>query len=346
MSMPEGDPIFLRASVSRHCNLDCVYCPKPEGMENRVPDALKGQTLDTHAYIRCLAHIARQGILGISFTGGEPTMNRDLPVLIAQARELFARVELTTNGLNFPKMLPQLSQHLDIVKVSLDSLDVNLFTTLTHGRRDDFDYARAAIEAASRAGLRVGINVVAMQSTIHRFPEIVEYARTINEQYQEYTVYVSVLDFYYSPSRRHVWEREFVPAEYLENEFSKHYGLPRSHTRFGCRFFWFDANGVDIRLKDSFGATQRARKCENCLHYCQEGIYGLKLSTEGWVTTCPTGDPKYGFRLTGETTDKQADELLAPLISDIKYSGPNPQSFEKMLETHGLRPKPFKDYCR
>ena len=99
MLMPNGDPIYVRASIARRCNLDCVYCPKPEGMENRVPDALKGRVLDAPAYARCLAHLARQGILGVSFTGGEPTLNGDLPWLAAQARVHFTRVELTTNGL-------------------------------------------------------------------------------------------------------------------------------------------------------------------------------------------------------------------------------------------------------
>ncbi len=45
MLMPNPDPIFLRASVSDRCNLHCIYCPKTEGMENRVPSNLRGHSL-------------------------------------------------------------------------------------------------------------------------------------------------------------------------------------------------------------------------------------------------------------------------------------------------------------
>lgn len=339
MSMPEGDPIFVRASVARHCNLDCVYCPKAEGMENRVPDAIRGLTLDAPSYVRCLEHIARQGISGVSFTGGEPTLNSDLPWLAAQARKHFPRVELTTNGLNFVEMLPNLSDHLDVVKISLDSLEDRTFKAITRGRKEGLDHARTSIEAAATAGLRVGINFVAMKSTVHFMSDIIEYARDINSHTKQSNIYVSILDFYFSPSRRKFWLKEFIPAEYLERELSNLYGPPRIHTRFGCRFLWFEAAGVDIRLKDSFGATQRASKCSRCPHYCQEGIYGLKLSAEGWVTTCPTNDPKYGIRLTGEMTDEQVDELLAALMADIESSKPDQHSFRRMLDVHGLCPE-------
>ena len=336
MSMPEGDPVYVRASVARRCNFNCVYCPKTEGMENRVPNYLSGATLKPKAYMRCLEHIARQGILGVSFTGGEPTLNRDLPWIVKKARQLFDRVEITTNGYRLVEILPQLAHNLDVVKVSLDTLDQERFEQLTSGGRDSFHRALTTIETAAESGIRVGINVVAMRSTIGHIPDVIDFASKLNKRLDERIVYVSVLDFYYSPSRRHFWEKNFVPMEQLVPEFRKLYGNPVIHERFGCRFCWFDGGAVDIRLKDSFAATYRAPKCTNCPHYCQEGIYGLKLSAEGWVTTCPTGDPDYGVQLFDDMTIQRADAILAPLISDIRQSDLEYGSFEKMLRLHGL----------
>src|SRR5665213_43697 len=93
IKIPEPDPIYVRASVSGKCNLNCVYCPKKEGMENRVPDMLRGNNLTVEEYGRNLTHLARNGIRGISFTGGEPTLNPDLPEIITIARKIFERVE-------------------------------------------------------------------------------------------------------------------------------------------------------------------------------------------------------------------------------------------------------------
>ena len=343
MLMPEPDPVFVRASVARKCNLDCVYCPKPEGMENRVPNEIAGQVLDRNAYMKCLAHISDQGVRGISFTGGEPTLNSDLPWLVQNARRIFDRVELTTNGLNFRQMLPQLSDGIDVVKISLDTLRPTSFSNVTRGDNRALYNAQYAVEAAACENLTVGINAVIMRSNFASLFEIIDFACDVNARYKTNAVYVSLLDFHFSPSRKETWEREFLPADVMEDELTRRYGAGELHERFGCRFTWYDANGVLVRLKDSFGATQRAIKCLKCPHYCQEGIYGLKLSAEGWVTTCPTNDPNSGVRLTGDMTKEVAREALAPLIDDLNGTSPDPNSFNRMLEVHDLRPTAMSD---
>lgn len=338
MSMPDGDPIYVRASVARKCNLDCIYCPKPEGMENRVPHFLSGAILDPKAYVRCLEHIARQGISGVSFTGGEPTLNRHLPWIVMRARHFFDRVEVTTNGYGFVEMLPRLQHNLDVVKVSLDTIDQEAFEYLTKGSGHSYNQALKTIETVADLGVRVGINIVAMASTIGYISDVIDFASNLKGRLGKKNVYVSVLDFFYSPSRKGDWEKNFIPIEQLIPIFRNRYGDPATHDRFGCRFYWFAGDDVDIRLKDSFGPTHRATKCSNCAHYCQEGIYGLKLSMEGWVTTCPTGDPNYGVQLTGDMTAEQANAILSPLIGDIKHSALDHGSFDKMVGLHGLQP--------
>lgn len=78
-------------------------------MENRAPVHLKGRDLGVEEYLANLAHLARQGLRGVSITGGEPTLNPDLPVLVSRAADIFDRVELTTNGLFLIEMLPALA---------------------------------------------------------------------------------------------------------------------------------------------------------------------------------------------------------------------------------------------
>jgi molybdenum cofactor biosynthesis enzyme MoaA len=338
MLTPETNPIYVRASVSARCNLNCIYCPKKEGMENRAPSFLRGQSLTVAEYCRNLEHLARNGLRGISFTGGEPTLNHDLPELVAYAAPRFDRVELTTNGLSLVDMLPQIAPHLSLLKVSLDAVDPVLVTDITQGTQSEAVRAITAIRAGCAAGLRVGVNVVAMRSNVHEIERIIALCRSINGEGLPGSTYVSVLDFYYSAERRIIWEHEFIPLEELEARFTARYGLPAIQARFGCRFIWFDAEGVEVRFKDSFGATQRAPKCRNCRLYCQEGIYGLKHSVEGWVTTCPTGDPDYGMYLAPGLSNDEADKRLAPLLRDIQYAAPDPESFHNMLRVHQLHP--------
>ena len=84
------------------CNLRCPYCHNgglvlPERMEGELPE---GELLEF------LAH--RKGKLdGVCVTGGEPTVQRDLPELLERIRDLGFSVKLDTNGSN-PRMVRDL----------------------------------------------------------------------------------------------------------------------------------------------------------------------------------------------------------------------------------------------
>jgi molybdenum cofactor biosynthesis enzyme MoaA len=265
-------------------------------------------------------------------------LNPDLPLIIAAASSIFERVELTTNGRFLVEMLPALAPHLDLLKVSLDAVELQKVKAITNGTYVDSHCAVDSIRAGCEAGLRVGINVVVMRSTIDQLNRIIALCREINSQGFPGKAYVSLLDFYYSEERRSTWEKEFIPLSELTPTFLANYGPCVAQERFGCQFFWFNSDGVQIRFKDSIGATHRASKCQDCRRYCQEGIYGLKHSIEGWVTTCPTGDPDYGVHLASGLSDHDADLRLESLLRDLRGAHPDSNSFSTMLNTHDLRP--------
>src|SRR5262245_55113773 len=131
--MNEFQTIYLRASVASVCNLDCVYCPKASGMEDRKPIDLAKRKIPVEEYVRCLQAVAAAGISRVSFTGGEPTTNKHLPEIIAAASKAFDVVELTSNGYALADMMIKIAPHLDLVKVSLDSVDRDKFARLARG---------------------------------------------------------------------------------------------------------------------------------------------------------------------------------------------------------------------
>lgn len=338
MLAPNKVPIYVRASVSDRCNLKCIYCSN-DRMENPVPSNLRNHSLNVKEYCNNLEHLARNGFRGISFTGGEPTLNPDLPIIVARAAELFDQVELTTNGCNLPEMLPQLAPNLDLLKVSLDAADPQIMCAITRGTFESFNRAVDSIRLGCAIGLNVGVNVVVMRSTIGQIDNIINFCRKLNAEGFPGEAYVSLLDFYYSDERRSLWEQEFVPLSELETLFTSHYGQSIKQEKFGCRFFWFDAYGVQVRFKDSYHFTNRAPKCKVCSYYCQEGIYSLIHSVQGWVTTCPTDDQTYGVHLSADLHDKEVDCALAPLLDDIYKARPYVNSFKAMLKKHNLNPR-------
>jgi GTP 3',8-cyclase len=152
----------LRVSMTDRCNLRCGYCMPPAGL-----DWLPGPALLTDAEITRLIGIAvqRLGVTEVQFTGGEPLLRRGLAGIVARARGLDPRPEisLTTNGIGLARLAaPLRAAGLDRVNVSLDTLSRDTFVTLA--RRDRLADVLAGLSAAAAAGLvPVKVNAVLMR---------------------------------------------------------------------------------------------------------------------------------------------------------------------------------------
>ena len=72
---------YLRLSVIEACNFRCTYC-LPDGFQAR---AGRPQPLTREEIARLLRGFAGVGLRKLRLTGGEPTLRRDLPEIIASA---------------------------------------------------------------------------------------------------------------------------------------------------------------------------------------------------------------------------------------------------------------------
>src|SRR6187549_3299154 len=87
---------YLRVSVTDRCNYRCTYC-MPEGGVEHVE---REDVLSFEEVTRLCACFARLGVRRLRLTGGEPTVRRDLPTLVAMLRALpgIEDLALSTNG--------------------------------------------------------------------------------------------------------------------------------------------------------------------------------------------------------------------------------------------------------
>lgn len=330
--------MYLRASISNECNLNCIYCPTAIGMENQSPNFLKGKKLSVEQYSNNLECFARNGIKAITFTGGEPTLNKHLSKYLSFANKKFDKVEITTNGFKLKNYLESIINNVDILKISLDVVDKISFNKITQKNDDIFNNTIEAIHEACNLGVTVAINVVIMRTNIHQIEKLIKFCRMLNQLYNS-DAYVSLLDLYYSSSNRKFWQKNFIPSSQLIKYFTEKYGEPVKQKRFGCQFYWFNVNGVKVRFKNSVAVTQRSEKCNNCKEYCQEGIFSIKHSIEGWVTYCLSENENNGIYLSPKYNDNEADKILKPFLDHINNSKPDPNSFAKLLNIHKLSPK-------
>lgn len=152
---------YLRISVTDRCDLRCRYC-MAESM-SFLPTA-KLMTIEEMITI-AEAFIAR-GVRRIRLTGGEPLVRRGVTDL---ARALGRHVgdgldelTLTTNGTRLAAEAESLAAAgVERINVSLDTLDPQLFRHIT--RTGELAKVLDGIAAASAAGLRIKINMVALK---------------------------------------------------------------------------------------------------------------------------------------------------------------------------------------
>lgn len=98
------------------CNFRCPWCYSPELV---LPEKIKEQPKISEKYFFDFLK-ERKGLLeGICITGGEPTLNKDLPGFIKKIKKTGFSVKLDTNGSN-PQMLKKLINDKLIDYVAMD----------------------------------------------------------------------------------------------------------------------------------------------------------------------------------------------------------------------------------
>lgn len=163
----------LRPTI--HCNQDCSFCSANETTENVFKDS--GEML------RSIARMARSGVRYLSFSGGEPTLSKDLIHYVHAASRLgIEDIELVTNGvlLDGPeKVRPLVNAGLNKAFVSLHAHD-ELLSRRATAKIGDWERSVRAIHALLDAGVRVDVNHVI---TAINYPYLPRFADFVNDSW-------------------------------------------------------------------------------------------------------------------------------------------------------------------
>ncbi|MGI5991088.1 MAG: 12,18-didecarboxysiroheme deacetylase [Methanosarcina sp.] len=153
-------------NMTRRCNLKCVHCyaqAKDIEFENEL------STEEGKALIDDLASFGSPVML---FSGGEPTLRKDLPELAAYAREKGMRAVISTNGTlidrNMARKLKEVG--LSYVGVSLDGMrDTN---DKFRGMKGAFNAALRGIHNCQEEGIKVGLRFTINKQNVRDIPAI------------------------------------------------------------------------------------------------------------------------------------------------------------------------------
>ncbi|WP_374247954.1 GTP 3',8-cyclase MoaA [Thermomonas sp.] len=151
---------YLRLSLTEACNYRCSYC-LPNGYQaDGRPTFLVLEEIQ-----RLVRGFAAVGMRKIRLTGGEPSLRKDLPSIIAavSATPGVQKIALTTNGCLLPRHVRLWREAgLTALNVSLDSLQSARFAAITG--HDRFDEVMEGVEIAQGLGFdAVKLNAVLLR---------------------------------------------------------------------------------------------------------------------------------------------------------------------------------------
>jgi pyrroloquinoline quinone biosynthesis protein E len=110
-------PHKMRLEITNKCNNRCVWCYASNRYE-------KGD-LSKEEFINVIKYLADNGVFEITFSGGEPTLNKALPELIKYANNLGLITHLITNGTLLSKDAVKKMERagLKTVQISIEGIE-------------------------------------------------------------------------------------------------------------------------------------------------------------------------------------------------------------------------------
>ena len=153
MTAPHRMDLLVSAMAKEgrwNCNQKCVHCYAAD------QKCAEEKELSTDDWKKIIKILRKQKISQVTFTGGEPTMRKDIPELIREARWFITR--LNTNGVNLTEEYCQELRlaELDNLQVTFYSCDEDIHNRLVGA--PNYQKTLAGIKNALAAGINMSIN--------------------------------------------------------------------------------------------------------------------------------------------------------------------------------------------
>ncbi len=317
---------YLRISVTDRCDLRCRYC-----MSEKMQFLPRREVLTLEEIAVIAEQFIARGVRRIRLSGGEPLMRRDFGLLSRALGRHVAdgsldELTLTTNATRLAEFAEMLfDTGMRRINVSLDSLDPETFAYVTRG--GDVSKVLSGIAAASAAGLKIKINMVALRGLNE--DHILPMLRWCNDHGHDLTLIETMPLGEIDEDRTD----RYLPLFEAIAPIREHHDLIPIADRTGGPARYFALSGLNARLglitplSDNFCAG-----CNRMRLTCQGRIY-MCLGHEDHI------DLKAAFREQGAAgIDALLDRALAakPKAHDFNVSaGAKPSTRRHMSVTGG-----------
>jgi radical SAM protein with 4Fe4S-binding SPASM domain len=175
-------PILSEIALTYGCQARCRFCYA--SAPDREADVDEMSPEDVERVIDMIADEAQ--CPSLSFSGGEPTLIKELPRYVARAKSKGIRVNVITNGIRCadPELVDRLAEAgLDSAQVSLEGGTAELHDDIV-GRPGSFEQTVRGVRELRRAGIHTHTNTTICGLNKRHLPELVEFlARELESEY-------------------------------------------------------------------------------------------------------------------------------------------------------------------
>ncbi len=313
----------LRISLHGDCNMRCIYCP-PWGENSYTID----DNLDTGSLKRILMYLSKAGFSVVKFTGGEPTLRKDIVDVVDFSSKLFPETRIITNGWSLNKLAPHLKKAgLSSVEISLDAAESASFVRMTQTSIAMYVAVRMGIEECIKLGFPIQLNMVVTRQNLN---QVVPMLRLI-ESFGNVTLKMLELVYYEYPGYQ-FWKDNFVSMDDVfpivqRNSKGPDWVYPPGNVGSPMPCFAL-GNNAKVLVKDGVVGTTYADMCKGCSVFpCQDGLYGLTLTTDGYLKMCkhrtdlhvPLFELQEGRRIFTEQTIEDGVKKITSRYQSLKF---------------------------
>jgi cyclic pyranopterin phosphate synthase len=297
----------LVINVTDKCNMNCIYCP-PYG-ENLC----RGKdTYDINA-VRSLIRLAKQNqFKTVRFTGGEPLLeSQRLQELLKECGTDFQRLRLNSNGVLLNKNFGWLEKYKDkcIIKISLDSIDVNEFGKLT--RSYFFNKVIDNLTTSIDLEFKIEVNTVLVNQSLDSIKRLIEYTTG-----KKIPVKLLTLSNYYGMVENTLTNFDIDGLLNYLNTISETKTNEHLSGNRGISMLNYTVNNTTILLVDHSCTTSKTpikiyfydckKTCS--LFPCASGALSISLSTDGLISIC-RGRKDLGVNVFNESESTIAENF-------------------------------------
>jgi len=153
-------------NVTQGCNLKCIHC-YAHAISTKSPDELS-----TEEGKKLLDNLADFGVPVVLFSGGEPLVRKDLPLLAEYAIAKGMRAVISTNGTLINKDLAKQLKDIGLSYVGISLDGTESVNDHFRGVKGAFNAAMKGVENCQHAGIKVGFRFTINQLNAKEIPAI------------------------------------------------------------------------------------------------------------------------------------------------------------------------------